>query len=494
MGDTKTKTPPSLYIGYCTAVLCTFMLPSALLPSVTWMTVWCVAAGCLQNGRHYCFVVICVIATLATGWPFGAVCVLPMALEVVRREYYHHHAYDSSSSASSSRTTKMAGATGGAMRRLGRLLLFIGTVTVVTQGIVMHIDRHYYGAWVSATYNIFRYNAQNSHDALYGVEPLSYYVKNLLLNLNYTAILGMCALPIYLLLGAAQDRRRRQSDGITIATLASLYPWVAITFPRPHKEERFLYPIYPVLIYGAVLVVDELYCTCILPFLLSRQDKNKVKVERQPQPPAHESRRSSGRWWWRPAFLVLVFTPSLLISISRNVALSRYYAAPLKVYASVPNNTNNATVCVCGEWYRFPGSFFVGRLVFLPSSFRGQLPQPFSIYGSRKESQDVLQPFNDQNRHEPDRYASLNDGICDYIVDIENGDCPQGGKVIASEPFLDASRTSLLHRILYIPYLHEYAMRTQRGVHYLQYRLMTATMSPPLPPLVQQVRTNTLTG
>jgi alpha-1,2-mannosyltransferase len=416
---------------------------------------------------------------------------------VVRREYY---GYDS---ASSSRT-KMAVAAVGAVRRLGCLALFMGAVTVVTQGIVMLIDRHYYGAWVSATYNIFRYNAQNSHDTLYGVEPISYYVKNLLLNLNYTAIIGMFALPVYLLLGAAKGHHQRHYDGITIATLASLYPWVAITFPRPHKEERFLYPIYPVLIYGAVLVVDQLYCTCILPFLLSSQDQNKVKVDpvpvrpvqqrQQQHPPAHEPRRSSsnGCWWWRPAFLVFFFTPSLLISISRTVALSRYYAAPLKVYASVPN-TNNATVCVCGEWYRFPGSFFVGRLVFLPSSFQGQLPQPFSIYGSRKESQDVLQPFNDQNRHEPDRYASFKetegDGICDFIVDIENGDCPQGGKVIASEPFLDASRTSLLHRTLYLPYLHEYAMRTQRGVHYLQYRLMT-----PPPLSVQQVRKNTLPG
>jgi alpha-1,2-mannosyltransferase len=445
----------------CTS-LCGCMLPSALLPSATWMTAWCVAAASLTTGRYRWFVITCVMATLCTGWPFGAVCVVPMAVEVLRRQLRSAH-------------SKASG--GYPFEPMLRFFLFIILVTVTTQTIVMLIDRYYYGAWVAATYNIFRYNAQNANDDLYGVEPLSYYIKNLLLNLNYTGLLGFTALPVYWFTNAGGGGRNNNSSRsvTTIATLASLWPWVAITFPRPHKEERFLYPIYPVLIYGAVVAVDCIFCRFLISFLDKDSNKDTKADPVQAVQRAHRHRQ------WRLLFLTLFFLPSLLLSMSRTAALSKYYAAPLQIYAKVPPDT---TVCVCGEWYRFPGSFYA-PLQFLPSSFTGQLPQPFSMYGSRQASQAVLQPFNDQNRHEPDRYMTSLDG-CDYIVDIENGDCPMG-QVIASEPFLDARRTSLLHRTLYIPYFHEAAVQQQR-VHYLQYRLMMAAESTVPPPPLQQVR------
>jgi alpha-1,2-mannosyltransferase len=450
------------------ASLCGCMLPSALLPSATWMTSWCVAAAGLATDRYRWFVITCVMTTLCTGWPFGAVCVVPMAVEVLRQHQLRSH-----------RTAGGASGGGGSssFEPLLRFIMFIILVTITTQTIVMLIDRYYYGAWVAATYNIFRYNAQNSNDDLYGVEPLSYYIKNLLLNLNYTGLLGFTALPVYWLTGGGNAGHRCNSS-VTIATLASLWPWVAITFPRPHKEERFLYPIYPVLIYGAVVVVDRIFCRFLIPYLDRHKDNKDTQAD-----PVHPVQRAHRHRRWRLVFMTLFFLPSLLLSMSRTAALSKYYAAPLQIYARVPPGT---TVCVCGEWYRFPGSFFA-PLKFLPSSFTGQLPQPFSMYGSRQASQAVLQPFNDQNRHEPDRYLTSLDG-CDYIVDIENGDCPMG-EVIASEPFLDASRTGLLHRTLYIPYFHEAAVQQQR-VHYLQYRLMMAapaTVPPPTPSL-QQVR------
>lgn len=135
-------------------------------------------------------------------------------------------------------------------------------------------------------------------------------------------------------------------------------------------------------------------------------------------------------------------------------------------------------VCTCGEWYRFPSSFFLpgdAHLAFVNSSFTGQLPQPFSIHGSKVESQAVLEPFNEQNKEEPSRYVPLD--TCDWIVDLEEGDCAppptdgiQSSTVIAWFPFLDASKTNALHHILYIPYLHEKAMRHGK-VHYQNYLL-----------------------
>merc|ERR1712216_711082 len=89
-------------------------------------------------------------------------------------------------------------------------------------------------------------------DELYGVEPLSYYVKNLALNWNAVAVLGLLSLPLVLLSGGAQgtfsvsssSSKSPSSSGIGWVLLP-LYLWLAVVVPRPHKEERFLFPIYP---------------------------------------------------------------------------------------------------------------------------------------------------------------------------------------------------------------------------------------------------------
>jgi alpha-1,2-mannosyltransferase len=176
----------------------------------------------------------------------------------------------------------------------------------------------------------------------------------------------------------------------------------------------------------------------------------------------------------------LVWVPMGALSLLRVAALHKYYSAPLSIYAAIHSSATTGSskgtpqlVCTCGEWYRFPSSFTLPpehELAFLPSSFQGQLPQPFSKYGSSAESQQVLQPFNDQNQHEPTRYSHLND--CAYVVDLdESTDCamPATAIVLATAPFLDADRTvSTLHRTLYIPYVHEKAIE-QGIVHYQNY-------------------------
>ena len=65
-------------------------------------------------------------------------------------------------------------------------------------------------------------------------------------------------------------------------------------------------------------------------------------------------------------------------------------------------------VCIGKEWYRFPSSFFLpdapvrAELRFLPSSFHGQLPQPYAA----ENATWVVQPgFNDLNQEDPTRYV-----------------------------------------------------------------------------------------
>ena len=383
---------------------------AAFLPSSSWMMAWMVSTALYLDQRHFSFILVAVTTTLVVGWPFGVVMLLPLGISVLWKDW-----------------------------RAGTLLETIGWTlmcTIVVQGTTMMIDYSYYGKLVSPTVNIFTYNAAGGGDELYGTEPLSYYVKNLLLNLNIVAPLGMIAVPLCLL------GRRYTIMGI----LSPLLLWLAITFPRPHKEERFLFPIYPLLVVGAIVTVDVAFDVMekCLP-LLKR---------------------------FRTGLHGILWTTSALLSVSRTVALSKYYGAPLLLFALIPDQSQDL-VCTCGEWYRFPGSFFLnGELRFLPSSFRGQLPQPFQ--GSRPENVKHLQPFNDRNLEQSERYVDANE--CNWIVDLQGSDCVSSLDVemIHSAPFLDAERTSTLHRTLYVPFLHEHAV-LDGNVAYLDYALWRVT-------------------
>ena len=123
----------------------------------------------------------------------------------------------------------------------------------------------------------------------------------------------------------------------------------------------------------------------------------------------------------------LVWIPVVAVSLCRTAALWKYYSeAPLRIYSALPPATTTGLVCTCGEWYRFPSSFYLPpetALGFLPSSFQGQLPQAFSQFGSRPESEAVLQPFNDRNREEKERYVSDPVTECQWMVDLASGDC-----------------------------------------------------------------------
>jgi alpha-1,2-mannosyltransferase len=326
---------------------------------------------------------------------------------------------------------------------------------------------------VLTSYNIFRYNALGNGDAIYGVEPLSYYARNLLLNLNLSAPLGLVGWAVH---GLSQ----RVHWGLW-SCLFCLVPWLLLTLPRPHKEERFLYPVYPLLVTGSAMVGDA---------LLNAVGRVEAGLSR------HKSLSSRQRL----ALEGVLWAPVLLMGLSRTAALARYYSAPFDVYerlsliiqqeTSAGGLAANNAVCTCGEWYRFPSSFFLASrdsrpLRFLPSSFTGQLPQPFAAAGSRPSSLRELQPFRDDNGMNPERFVTLDE--CGWVVELEGGDCNvtlsgaplDDGDGAADEnrpvavyrrPFLNSAATTVLHRVLYLPGLHEYAAK-QGKVSYQDYVL-----------------------
>jgi alpha-1,2-mannosyltransferase len=418
----------SLVVGWTGVLLLTAAgmnhAAGAYLPSSTFMMAWLAASAVFLLERHFLFAAIAIICTLSTGWPFGVVVLVPLGIRVLRKEYR--------------------------ARGVWRLLLWSVGVTAAVEAAVLMIDHKFYGVWLSPTWNIFKYNAAGGGDELYGIEPTSYYIKNLFLNLNLLAPMGIIGLPVLVF------SRNQPAKADLVTMIVTLYTWLAITVPRPHKEERFLFPIYPVLVLSSVLTVD--HTLNFIGRIVAGFSRHKTLVRNQ-----------------RIALHCLVWLPVVAMSLCRVAALHKYYTAPLQMYAALVSRMDplsNQLVCTCGEWYRFPSSFYLPKnhdLGFLPSSFGGQLPQAFSVHGSLPKSLNLLQPFNDQNQQEMSRYATLDQ--CNYIVDLEGSDCaPSGAEVVARAPFLDGGRSSMIHRMWYLPILHDAAIKSG-SVQYEDYVL-----------------------
>jgi alpha-1,2-mannosyltransferase len=383
----------------------------AYLPSTAIMALWLLCASAYLRSSTRIFIGGAVVATLAVGWPFGVVVFVPMGLHLL--------------------ITSQTPA---------KLLLGTALWTILVQASVMVVDYyHYERTWLSPVLNIVRYNAQEGGDELYGVEPASYYLKNLGLNFGYATILGLLSLPVAMMQRVLGNHPLPVP--VLVVCIAPLYLWLAIVVPRPHKEERFLFPIYPALCACAAVTLEQMW-DLTLGRLYPRR-----------------------RLCW-----ILLLLPSCILCVSRTVALQKYYTAPLAIHAELAQRgasspvrleTTSSLVCTCGEWHRFPSSFYLPpnhQLGFLPSSFRGQLPKPFGSNGV----------FNNVNREELDRYVDNVDS-CSYIIELEQGDnnpdcvryMKDSGKswtAIATHDYLDAAQTSFLHRILYLPYLHEKAV------------------------------------
>lgn len=120
---------------------------------------------------------------------------------------------------------------------------------------VVGIDSYYYGKLVIAPLNIVLYNVFTPHGPdLYGTEPWYFYLINGFLNFNVVFALALLVLPLTSLMEYLLQRFHVQNLGHPYwLTLAPMYIWFIIFFIQPHKEERFLFPVYPLIcLCGAV--------------------------------------------------------------------------------------------------------------------------------------------------------------------------------------------------------------------------------------------------
>ncbi|XP_041947241.1 alpha-1,2-mannosyltransferase ALG9 [Alosa sapidissima] len=403
-----------------------FCSSAAFLPSTFCMYSAVVAMTGWFQGRTS-IAVLGVAAGAIIGWPFSVLLGIPIAFDllVLQRKWKSF-----------------------IMWAAAALLIFLVPVVLV--------DSYYYGKLVIAPLNIVLYNVFTPHGPdLYGTEPWHYYFLNGFLNFNIVFALALFSLPLTALMEALLQRFNVQNLGRPYwLTLSPMYLWMVVFFTQPHKEERFLFPIYPLIcLCGAVALSSLQKC---YHFLFQRYRLEHYTVSSN----------------WLALGSVLLFA---VLSLSRSVALFRGYHAPLDLYpefhriAKDPNihtvpEGRPVNVCVGKEWYRFPSSFLLPnnwQLQFIQSEFRGQLPKPYS--SEPWATRMIPTEMNDQNLEETSRYVDLKQ--CHYLVDLaletEASREPRYAankeewSIIVVKPFLDASRSSKLFRAFFVPFFSE---------------------------------------
>ncbi|KFM72933.1 Alpha-1,2-mannosyltransferase ALG9, partial [Stegodyphus mimosarum] len=119
------------------------------------------------------------------------------------------------------------------------------------------IDSKHFGKFVIAPLNIVMYNVFTSHGPdLYGTEPCTFYFLNGILNFNVGFICALLAAPILILNLYLEGNQKKPKNPSALLYLAPMYLWMIVFFPLAHKEERFLFPIYPLICFAGAFAVD----------------------------------------------------------------------------------------------------------------------------------------------------------------------------------------------------------------------------------------------
>lgn len=283
---------------------------------------------------------------------------------------------------------------------------------------------------------------------LYGVEPASYYFRNGFNQLQFVLPLALL-FPVVALVGGLILPRTSQRTRRAAIVAMPVFVWTAAITMLPHKEERFLYVVYPIMNLLASIAV--VYMGTAAATFLPKGIVNR--------------------------FMGLFVLGSCLLAISRILALTRNYGGSMKIYSSLPENIQGdhkkIHVCIGAEWYRYPSGFFLPgpqyRLQFVKSGFNGLLPRPFEE--GKGGTKAAPRQLNDMNREEPQNYWERADN-CTFFVTTMDSTSTTGDplalngtqwKVLASELFLDAANSPSLTRAFFIPW---YSAKHNKWIRY----------------------------
>lgn len=452
----------------------TSFLPSAVASS-------CVMFCCARwlSERFISAILWGSLAVLMTGWPFVGVILFPLGLHMLWHRFLQ-----------------------SSWKGVGELAVGGVAVAFVVATLAGVIDAAAYRRITSPTVNILMYNvwplSNGGGDELYGTAPAGYYVRNLLINMGVSWPLAI-ACPVMTLREIISLRLSSWNKGrtlsITLQTCVLL--WLGVLFSRPHKEERFLYPAYPILALMAAQSAVELIEMVggILSMLFGkivRVDQRHRTIDDLLLGRESTAGRLTAVELFKYLCLVVCLLSAVTMGFSRVTSNSNNFGGYMELWRDLGQalvkreGENNAEVTVCTgrEWYFFPSHFFLPqrtRLAFVRDSFHGQLPQLFREGGSREELwiglwSNPLQPFNKMNKEEMSRYVDISS--CDYVVALVDHEAEQHthgpmvramelavlgdtvpqspGKfsVLINKPVLDPSRSpSALARAFHIPML-----------------------------------------
>jgi alpha-1,2-mannosyltransferase len=366
------------------------------------------------------------------GWPFAGALVLPFIAEELL----------------------LASVTGDLSD--GSLRILQGTVgSLIALGIQTGIDSFFYKKLTCVPLNIVLYKVFSGGSRgpdIYGVEPWHFYVRNLALNFNLWFFLALAAFPLLLIQHVIlQKVVSKQTLLRSVVFVSPFYLWLAIFTAQPHKEERFMYPVYPALALNAAISLHIL-----LANFGSTDPRHLVS-----KIPASVK-------------LALVSLPLLLsfdLGMLRTIGTFTAYSAPLSVYGPLHNPgvvQPGDNVCLGKEWYRFPSSFALPCNVhakFIKSEFSGLLPGEFSEanvgFGLFPGTWLVPPGMNDENMEDVGKYTDIDH--CTFLVDsrlpsatptaLEPDYISDSSRWLKLKcmPFLDASQTHILGRLIYVP-------------------------------------------
>lgn len=395
------------------------------------------------------------------GWPFAAALIAPFILEDI---YMAYRAKDRSEAA-----FRYADGISRCLVVLVSeylLLIIIIAISDLTQALQASVDTFFYHKfvimpWRIVVYNIFGGSGRGPN--IFGTEPWNFYLRNLSLNFNVWFLLAIIAAPLIEADFRLRNRTSIKQNHIrSLVFVSPFYLWLLIFSVQPHKEERFMYPIYPFLCLNCAIALH------ILLSYIGTSDRRKLL-----------GKIPAGLKFGAISIFVL-FTIGM--SILRTVGIVTAYQAPLRVYSRLQNprySNSEETVCLGKEWYRFPSSYFLPsgiRARFVKSAFDGLLPGQFNEakVGFGLFPGTWLEPsgMNDQNIEDPGKYIDIDH--CTFLVDSYFSEAKRSSlepayvldketwETLECRSFLDTSETGLLGRIFWIPDIKIIPVRLRR--------------------------------
>ncbi|KAJ3291486.1 mannosyltransferase [Rhizoclosmatium sp. JEL0117] len=393
-------------------------------------------------------------ASVLVGWPFSGAVAIPFLIEDLL--------LDSTSSPS----------------RLSRFIAAVKAgVTAIVAFLVptVLIDRIMYGFWSIVPLNIVLYNVLNSGDGkgpdIFGTEPWYFYLLNGFLNFNVVFLAALAAIPCVLLNYVTTPSTVYVSPTTSLTkTLSRQTPfllWLAIFSAQPHKEERFLFVVYPILCYSAATAITTAQSALTNLLTPTASKSSKLKPKSLTTLP-------------NTLLTLLITSTFLLLSLTRTLAMITNYSAPLHIYSThvstlkppqtQPERTTER-LCIGKEWHRFPSHFYIPAHIevrLLKSEFQGLLPAKFGDSSlvdpatlKRWEiTRLVPDGLNEYNKEDTSRYVAPD--TCTYLVDSDFGvgselepryvEMKDAWDIVACERVLDQGKSrGVLGKVFWVP-------------------------------------------